>query len=162
LPGDFVPIHFEARFLGSASLSVQMDGDRIKIHGVVDRVDRDPAGNIRVIDYKTAGPYRYSKQTLDRGEILQLPLYALAAQDALDLGQPVDGFYWHIRQAEPSSLQLADYGPEEAIGTALSFVWEAVRGARQGYFRPQPPANGCPNYCPAVAFCWRYKPGSFR
>ncbi len=162
LPGDFIPTHFEARFLGSASLSVPMEGDHIRLHGVVDRVDRNSDGNIRVIDYKTAGPYRYSARSLDRGEILQLPLYALAAQDALGLGQPIDGFYWHIRQAEPSSLQLADYGPKEAIGTALSFVFEAARGARQGTFTPQPPANGCPNYCPAVAFCWRYKPGSFR
>ena len=162
LPGEYIPLRFEARFFGSNSLKIVAGGDQFRLHGVIDRVDRDQDGRLRVIDYKLAGPYRYSKTTLERGEKLQLPLYALAAGDALGLGQPADGFYWHIIQAQPSGLQLADYGAEAAIGTAVSFAWEAVRGARQGDFRPRPPADGCPGYCPAAAFCWQYRPGSFR
>ena len=157
IAGRFVPLHFEARFFDDQSLEVRYGQDSFRLHGVVDRVDQDPAGRLRVIDYKTAGPYSYDKRALERGEKLQLPLYALAARDALGLGEPVDGFYWHIRQAEASGLKLADYGPEEAINVALDYAWSAVGGARQGQFSPTPPSGGCPAYCPAVEFCWRYR-----
>jgi hypothetical protein len=42
---------------------------------------------------------------------------------------------------------------------AVENAWEAVRGARDGFFAPQPPSDGCPSYCPATAFCWHYRPG---
>jgi hypothetical protein len=86
-----------------------------------------------------------------------LPLYALAARDALGLGDPVEGFYWHIRQAEASGLTLGDFGPEEAIGTAVEYAWKAIRGARQGDFIPEAPTGGCPQWCPAGSFCWQYR-----
>jgi RecB family exonuclease/superfamily I DNA/RNA helicase len=156
--GDgWLPIYFERRFFSERSLVVHDGEESFRLHGIIDRVDRDPAGRLRVIDYKTAGPYSYGKRALEQGEKIQLPLYALAARDALALGEPVDGFYWHIRQAEPSDLRLADYGPAEAIDMALSYAWEAVHGARQGRFGPTPPSGGCPAYCPAVDFCWQYR-----
>ncbi|HSG14929.1 MAG TPA: PD-(D/E)XK nuclease family protein, partial [Anaerolineae bacterium] len=113
--GRWIPRYFEKRFFGEHSLIVREGEDYFWLHGIVDRVDRDPDGRLRVIDYKTAGPYGYGKRALEEGEKLQLPLYALAAQDALGLGEPADGFYWHIRHAEASELRLADYGPQEAI-----------------------------------------------
>lgn len=158
LSGDFVPAAFEVRFFGEGCLVVHDGPDQFRLHGVVDRVDKDSQGRLRIIDYKTAGPSRYSKGSLEQGEKLQLPLYALAVREALEMGDPVDGFYWHIRQAKPSDLTLASFGPEEAIDLALSYAWESVHGARQGYFRPVPPSNGCPNYCPAADFCWQYRP----
>jgi hypothetical protein len=87
-----------------------------------------------------------------------LPLYALAAQEALGLGHVVDGFYWHVQHAQPSRFTLAKFGPGAAVATSLAHAWEAVRGARRGHFVPQPPDGGCPSYCPATAFCWRYDP----
>jgi len=166
LADGFTPTAFEKRFGGRSALVVadeaadgsRLSGDTFRLRGIIDRVDVNADGEIRVIDYKTAGPYGYTKKTLAEGERLQLPLYALAARDALALGEPVDGFYWHVQHAEASGLTLDDYGPEEAMETAVRYAWEAVRGARQGAFAPQPPAGGCPAYCPAVAFCWRYQP----
>ncbi|MDX1687833.1 MAG: PD-(D/E)XK nuclease family protein [Candidatus Promineifilaceae bacterium] len=166
LGGDFRPVAFEKRFGRGTALVVageKVDGfhsseDSFRLRGIIDRVDVNANGEIRVIDYKTAGPYGYTKKTLADGEKLQLPLYALAARDALELGEPVDGFYWHVQHAEASDLTLSDFGPEEAIETAVGYAWEAVHGARQGAFEPQPPAGGCPSYCPAVPFCWRYQP----
>ena len=87
---------------------------------------------------------------------------ALAARDALGLGQPVEGFYWHISQAEPSGFTLADFGPGEAIQTAVEFAWEAIRGARQGDFKPEAPAGGCSEWCPAATFCWQYRAKAWR
>ena len=157
LAGRFTPQHFEARFFGRQALNVSEGGESFRLVGVVDRVDQDPDGRVRVIDYKTAGASSYGKRALEQGERLQLPLYALAARDALGFGQPADGFYWHIWQAQASGLTLADFGPEEAIDVALEYAWRAVMGARQGHFVPETPRGGCPGYCPAAAYCWHYK-----
>jgi RecB family exonuclease len=129
------------------------------LRGLIDRIDRSLDGCLRVIDYKLGGPSTYTNRAVFEGSKLQLPLYALAAREALKLGEPVDGFYWHVRHAEPSRFTLArfDGGPEAAMRTVVDKAWEAVRGARAGHFEPQPPDNGCPTYCPAAAFCWHYR-----
>ncbi|MFW6162980.1 MAG: PD-(D/E)XK nuclease family protein [Planctomycetota bacterium] len=162
LCGDFVPLRYEAAFglWGEPPLVVRDPGedDRFVLRGLIDRVDRDAAGRLRVIDYKTAGPSSYRDSALRDGEKIQLPLYALAARDALGLGEPRSGFYWHVRHAEPSPLKLEDFGPREAIDTALAHAWEAIRGARAGRFVPQAARGGCPSYCPAAGFCWHYEP----
>ena len=163
LPGDFVPYQHEAAFglHGQPPLIVREGDDSFRLRGFIDRVDRAPDGRVRVIDYKTAGPWAYTKKAVAEGKKLQLPLYALAARDALGLGDPAEGFYWHVRHAEPSPFQMSkfDGGPEGAMEVAVEKAWEAVRGARDGHFVPQPPDAGCPSYCPAAGFCWRYRPG---
>lgn len=159
LPGDFVPEAFERRFFGKDALVVWDKEDMFMLRGYIDRLDGDGQGRLRLIDYKTGGPSGYTKYTLESGEKIQLPLYALAARDALELGDPVEGFYWHVQHARPSDLKLSDYGPSEAIEVAVGHAWESVRGAREGRFPALPPPNGCPSYCPAVSFCWNYRPG---
>ncbi len=137
-------------------------GDQLRLHGYIDRVDRADGGDraaVRVIDYKTAGPYGYTARALEEGKKLQLPLYAMAAERALRLGEVVEGFYWHVQHAQPSSFTLARSGPRAAMATAVEHAWAAARGARGGHFVPQAPEGGCPGYCPAAAFCWRYDPG---
>jgi hypothetical protein len=116
---------------------------------------------VRVIDYKTAGPYQFTNKAVHDGKKLQLPLYALAARDALGLGEPAEGFYWHVRQAERSKFSLGDYpgGAEKALQDAVGKGWEAIRNARAGWFMPHPPPTGCPSFCPATAFCWHFRPG---
>ena len=163
LPGGFVPYQHEAVFglRGRPTLVVRQGQDAFRLRGLIDRVDRSPDGRVRIIDYKTAGPWAYTKKAVAEGKLLQLPLYALAARDALKLGDPVEGFYWHVRQAQPSSFQMSkfDGGPDGAMEVAVDKAWEAVRGVRDGHFVPQPPDAGCPSYCPAAGFCWRYRPG---
>lgn len=159
--GDFVPIRNEAPFglWGRPTLAVGQGEERFRLRGLIDRIDRAPSGEIRVIDYKTAGPWSYNNRAVAEGKKLQLPLYALAARDALGLGEPVEGFYWHVRHAEPSAFTLEKFGPEEAMNVAVRHAREAIRGAQRGHFVPQPPDDGCPSYCPAAAFCWHYDPG---
>jgi ATP-dependent helicase/DNAse subunit B len=159
IQGDFVPVAFELNFSRSNNLEIWDGDDRIILGGIIDRVDQDHQGRTRIIDYKTAGPSNYTKQTLENGDKIQIALYSLAARDALDQGEPVDGFYWHVRHATASDLTLGSYGPSEAIDVAIEHAWNSVRGARQGYFVAHPPAGGCPSYCPAAGFCWNYRPG---
>jgi len=131
----------------------------IQIRGYIDRVDRAPDGSLRVIDYK-AGSSRISARELEEGTRLQLPLYALAAQDALRMGTVIDGFYWHVGSASPSYLRLEKYegGVAGAAETAARFVRAYVSSVREGRFPPTPPTGGCPNHCPAIGFCWQYAP----
>lgn len=163
LAEDFISVQHEAPFglRGRPPLRVEdSSGDTFLLRGLIDRVERASGDRVRIIDYKTAGKSGFNNRAIAEGKKLQLPLYALAAQEALGLGTVVDGFYWHIQQAEHSDFTLAGFngGPASAIETAVHFAWEAVQGARAGAFAPEAPAGGCPAYCPAASCCWRYVP----
>jgi len=159
LPGDFVPSGQELRFAGHSALLLERQGDQLRLHGVIDRADVNTRGEIRIIDYKTSGPTGYDNSALAEGKRLQVALYALAARDALHLGNPVDGFYLHVQNAKCSTLSLATYpgGVTAALQAAVEHAWSAVRGIRTGAFDPHPPSGGCPSYCPAT-FCWQFRP----
>ncbi len=175
-----------------APLELVVDGKAVRVRGMIDRLDKREDGALRVIDYKT-GSGRLSVRELDEGRRIQLPLYALAAQDALELGAVVEGFYWAILAGKRSSLRLSNYrspedeggvgpgaaegagrvgrgvsqgaggvGPDAAYDTARRHVSRIVDGVSSGHFEPVPPPGGCPSYCPAAAWCWRYQPQAGR
>lgn len=158
------PRFFEQEFgMGNPSLIVRSDdGDEIRLHGYIDRLDVDQHDRLRVIDYKASGS-PISAKDLEKGKRLQLPLYALAAQEALHLGEVTSGFYWHILKSEASSFKLEKYegGSDAAFEQVRQHVVDHVRHIRAGDFQPAPPEGGCPSYCPATAFCWRYTPKAF-
>jgi len=156
LSDGFQPIAFEAQFAGDTPLPIG-EGE-LRLHGVIDRVDRGPDG-VRIIDYKTSGPWAFKQKALEEGKKLQIALYALAARDVLGLGEPVEGFYWHVRHAEASKLKLSQHegGIETALRCAGAWAWLAVCDAREGRFGPHPPDDGCPAYCPVAAFCWHFR-----
>jgi ATP-dependent helicase/nuclease subunit B len=164
----WTPIRFEAKFgiHNTPTLVLDVDGEAVRLHGVIDRVDQRYDGLIRVIDYKTGGSY-LSKNDLISGRRLQLPIYALAAQEALGLGTVAEGFYWQIRDAKASSLKLSKFitdalkGPGGAYMIALDHIHNNLKGIRAGQFPPIPPKGGCPSYCPAVQWCWRYQAGNY-
>jgi ATP-dependent helicase/nuclease subunit B len=185
---DWIPIGLELAFGigGKPALELRLAGRVARVRGIIDRLDQRPDGGLRVIDYKT-GRSRLNVGELHEGRRIQLPLYALAAQEALGLGQVVDGFYWAILAAERGSLRLSSYqppedsggsapengggptpevgvaapevGPAAAYATARGHVGRIVNGVSAGVFPPMPPPGGCPEYCPAAAWCWRYQPG---
>ncbi|NJN97005.1 MAG: hypothetical protein HC875_24375 [Anaerolineales bacterium] len=144
-------------------LVVQRNGDEFRLRGFIDRVDQDAAGRLCLIDYKS-GSTPITVRDLVEGRRLQIALYALAARDALALGEVADGFYWHIGStrvgsAKTSSLKLADFegGVEGALATALTHTFNHIAGVRAGHFPPIPPPAGCPGHCPGASFCWRYE-----
>jgi ATP-dependent helicase/DNAse subunit B len=143
---------------GQPPLMVRSDGDEFRVRGFIDRVDRDADGRLRIIDYKS-GSTPISGRDLAEGRRVQIALYALAARDALALGDIGDGFYWHINSAKPSSLKLKKFegGVEGALNAAITHALEYVTSVRAGLFSPSPPVGGCPGHCPGASFCWRYK-----
>ncbi len=162
---QFIPVEREVRVGSNPPFAIQVDNDVFYFRGIIDRVDQNAAGQFRIIDYKTGGPSGFPKTALQRDDKLQLPLYGLAAREALGLGELADGFYWHVQHARASDFTLSDFqdddfghGPQAAIELAVAKAWSAVRGARAGEFTPHSPPGGCPAWCPAAVFCWHYHP----
>jgi len=159
ISAGFTPHTMEARFgMGNPSLVLKTSAGDVRLHGYIDRLDSAPDGSLRVIDYK-AGSTPISASHLKEGRRLQLPIYAMAARDALGLGEISGGFYWHIQKAEASSLKLEKFegGVEAAFAIAVAHIGRHVTGIHSGHFEPKAPSDGCPSYCPAVNFCWRKK-----
>ncbi len=154
---DYVPLEFEVRF---ANAPIRDGSETVRLRGAIDRVDRARDGKIRILDYKTGGPSSFTAADIVSGKKLQIPLYALAARDALNLGRIADGFYWHVEHAEPSKFSLQGFkgGADVALRIVIEKTLDAVHGARAAQFVPAPPDGGCPAYCPAAAFCWHYTP----
>jgi ATP-dependent helicase/DNAse subunit B len=160
----WMPMAYEQTFgiQDTPPLEIAMEDGNALLRGVIDRIDRDVDGNLRVVDYKT-GSSHLSKEDLIHGRRLQLPLYALAAKEALQLGEPVEGLYWKILAADSGSLNLSTFksdtgeGIEAAIQTAKDHLIRIIKGIRMGDFSPLPPKGGCPEYCPAAQWCWRYQ-----
>ena len=159
------PVYFEQFFSpkNDSGLVIKgKNGEEIRLRGVIDRVDRDALGNLRVLDYKT-GSSHLSLDDLLQKRRLQLPLYALAARDALKLGEVSEGIYWGVLSGRAGSLRLSKFeqaglrGVEGAAAWAADAVAEIVLGIRGAEFPPLPPQGGCPAYCAAAAWCWRYK-----
>lgn len=101
--GDIDPIAAELSFGGGVDddgppVSVVLDhGRSVAFQGSVDRVDRTAAGQLMVSDYKT-GRQRHLgdliRDPVAGGQLLQLPLYAMAALDRFGGPRPVHARYW--------------------------------------------------------------------
>lgn len=77
-------------------LEIESDPHDILVHGVIDRIDRDQSGNLRVIDYKSGGTKIYKSDIL-KGTALQTALYALAAESLAGEAERVaDSIYLHL------------------------------------------------------------------
>lgn len=162
------PAKLEAAFRGERALTLKLHEETYTISGVVDRIDRMPDGALRIIDYKLGLRDYDSVQALVTGKRLQLAIYALAVEAALELGEVRDGVYWFVTKARPSRWSLATFvdattgatGATAAVELAVTYAQAAVQGAREGRFAPSPPPQGCPTYCPAAGHCWRHRPAN--
>jgi putative RecB family exonuclease len=108
--------------------------DHLLIRGYIDRLDVSPAGDLRVVDYKTGGAPR---EAFEARALFQLKFYALVL--------------WRTRGVVPRSLRLlylkdaeaCDYSPDAQELTRfernLVALWRAIeRATEQRDFRPQP------------------------
>jgi len=81
------------------------DGREVRFHGVVDRVDQAPDGSLIVVfDYKTGWRTDDPEAGLERGNKLQLPVYALA-MGRLEPSADVRAYYWYVRPSGDSTLK---------------------------------------------------------
>ena len=131
--------------------------DGLRLRGYVDRLDISPAGDLRVVDYKTGASPR---EAFEGKALFQMKFYALVL--------------WRTRGVVPRALRLmylADsdtltYAPdaEELLRfeRTLKAIWAAIRRAMQtGDFRPSP-SRLC-DWCDHKARCpaWGGTPPPF-
>jgi hypothetical protein len=141
------------------------DGTGIAFRGYIDRVDRGPAGELMVTDYKTGGSKKFMVVgkpdplvRLDGGKRLQLPVYALALHhEAGD--KPITARYWFITERENFSQAVLPLdGPtREKFGEVVQVLADTMR---EGYFPAVPgDEDGRTNsymncqYCPYDTIC---------
>ncbi|MGH3280409.1 MAG: RecB family exonuclease [Trebonia sp.] len=120
----------------------------LKLRGYVDRLDVSPAGDIRVVDYKTG---KVPLAAYEASALFQMKFYALVI--------------WRLRGVIPRMLQLMylsgdgevlRYSPDEADLRAterkLDALWAAISRAREtGDWRPRP-SRLC-DWCRHKALC---------
>jgi putative RecB family exonuclease len=136
-------------------IEVVIDG--LRLRGYVDRLDVSPAGDIRVVDYKTGSTPR---EAFEAKALFQMKFYALVL--------------WRTRGVVPRQLRLmylADtdtlsYAPDgeelERFERTLVAIWAAIERAMQtGDFRPSP-GRLC-EWCDHQALCpaWGGTPPPF-
>jgi putative RecB family exonuclease len=121
--------------------------DALLIRGYIDRLDISPAGDLRVVDYKTGGAPR---EAFEGRALFQLKFYALVL--------------WRTRGVVPRVLRLlylkdaeiCDYSPDaeelERFERTLIALSQAIeRAKRDRDFRPKP-SRLC-GWCSHQAFC---------
>jgi putative RecB family exonuclease len=114
-------------------LYVETDLDGLTLRGYVDRLDLTPAGEMRVVDYKTG---RSPSELFEAKALFQMKFYALVL--------------WRLRGQVPRMLQLVylgnseivRYSPDEAdllaVERKLKALWRAIEtAARTGDWRPR-------------------------
>ncbi|MGX6603769.1 RecB family exonuclease [Micromonosporaceae bacterium Da 78-11] len=129
------------------SLVSTLVDDELLIRGYIDRLDVSPAGDLRVVDYKTGGAPR---EAFEGRALFQLKFYALVL--------------WRTRGVVPKVLRLLylkdaevlDYSPDaeelERFERTLVALSQAVeRAKRDQDFRPKP-SRLC-GWCSHQRFC---------
>lgn len=145
----YLPLRQEVRFgLGDGLPHLRLhcdDGACLEVHGVIDRIDADGSGRLRVVDYKS-GATTYGATAVAEGLALQTAFYALAAEQLLpDAGSVAESYYLHIPSRKTSGhLRLAGSVAEDAIvRQAVARAAQAAAQARGGHFPCLPQGSAC-------------------
>jgi putative RecB family exonuclease len=119
----------------------------LRLRGYIDRLDMTPAGDMRIVDYKTG---RVPREAFEASALFQMKFYALVI--------------WRLQGVIPRLLQLMylsdgevlRYSPDEsdlrATQRKVEALWQAIERARQsGDWRPRP-SRLC-DWCRHKALC---------
>lgn len=153
------PYEFELKFgerdAGHPVLELGHGSRKLRLRGRIDRVDlvRTAAGSrFRVIDYKSGtAPTSSSVKT---GEMLQLPLYAMAVQRLVfaegeaslhDIG------YWGLRDEGFKPIAFESW--EQDQERLLDHVMATIDRIRRGVFVVSSRKPGCEQYCEFRNMC---------
>ena len=136
---------------GRPGVAVDLPDQRsVTFRGRIDRVDRSPDGRrVVVYDYKTGRPNRYDTlddDPVDAGQLLQLPVYALAATERTGAAE-AEAYYWFTRALTVDDA-LTGFPLDESLrarfGAAVTAI---VDGIGRGCF---PAVPGIRDYNPLV------------
>ena len=123
-------------------------GNKLALHGRLDRVDEGPDG-AAVIDYKTRDPAKLKKSLEPPGEDVQLPVYALL------WGVPVaEALFLSMEREEVKAVSLGRgvQALADAVRARLCEVFDALAA---GAPLPAQGVEGACEYCEARGLCRR-------
>jgi len=143
VPAD-VELSFGLAGAKEPAILVPLDGGAVAFRGRIDRVDRAPDGSrLLVLDYKSGRlGEMYKKLDIDpvqRGRLLQLPVYGLAAQQRHGSDR-VEAHYWFVTEQDGYELKGFPLGAE-AMGRFRDVLGTIVRGIGDGLFPARPGAS---------------------
>jgi RecB family exonuclease len=151
-PAPVVERWLEHRFEGEFALG-SADGRRARLKGVADRIDLLEGRRLRVFDYK-------SGSAPDRRRALQVPIYALSAQEQLATH---DGHPWSIDEAaylaftgKKSYVPIVSPGGsarDNPLEAARDRVFEITDGVAAGAFPPRPHEPIICTWCAYASVC---------
>lgn len=177
----FLPLALEWQFpqgQTDSPLALQVAGRPVYLQGKIDRIDLDPAGNARLVDYKS-GDQILDQEALLCGQQIQLPLYARAWETS-QTQHPVTELALErllmekrdvVREAPTGPAQRSDrvssLGQQAGVSLglvsdyAMAYSQALLDQMSQGQVSPQPLALGrkqaaCQTFCPYRAIC-RYE-----
>ncbi len=156
----------------STPLAFELDlgEEKIRITGQIDRIDVGRVGGVtvlNVIDYKSGKQVQLKEEQMHAGRQLQLPLYALAAEELLLADQGARALaagYWSIqgqgfekgalelRRVEGHSLCDSDDW-QRLRPQILITVRQLVTGIRAGQFPVFNEDQLCTRWCPHSTVC---------
>ncbi len=131
----------------------------LRFRGFIDRIDLSPSGDTAlVLDYKTGGTSSYAnmnKDPVQRGKLLQLPVYGLAARQLLGDEVNIKVAYWFV--TEKGNFKTRPPTPktlEEMLDAFSDVVGTITHGIGAGLF-PANPGKGGGNcrYCEFKNLC---------
>jgi ATP-dependent helicase/nuclease subunit B len=130
------------------SLRVTLDGVRFK--GFVDRIDRDAAGRLLVIDYKRGTTP--SLKDVEKGKDYQMWLYLHLVQANVG-GESVQGSFYSLKKQE-----LGEKNPltPDAVVAAEAHARDYIARALSAQFLPQalePKGGKCSEHCAFYQLC---------
>jgi len=115
-------------------------GGRIVVRGAIDRVDRLPAGGLKVVDYKTGFAGRYQSGGIyNGGRRLQAVLYSVVAERLLDARVDRMEYHFPTRRGENQKRHFL----RSQLARGLDLVDRLLDVAAAGRFLPTDEQNDC-------------------
>ncbi|MCU0647883.1 MAG: PD-(D/E)XK nuclease family protein [Gemmatimonadaceae bacterium] len=126
------------------------DGSALALRGSIDRVDRLADASWRIIDYKSGRAHGSAPDdiALDGGRRLQLPLYAVAAEQILG-GTVSVAEYRYATARGGGEREAATAADRDALPAVVASLLDAMR---DGEFFPTNSAADCA-YCDYATIC---------
>lgn len=152
-------------------LEISAGSEMVRIGGRIDRIDvgrRDGQLVFSIVDYKSGSPRRYNKKSIDDGTALQLPLYAMAAEELFfrhEGGLPHSAGYWFLKEKgfsikaaremfqSPSEQRTGPGDWETTRKAAIETVRSLVRSVQGGEFPVFSRDDNCTSTCELKTIC---------
>jgi RecB family exonuclease len=142
---DLIPREFEKNFG-----PVRLPGS-LMLRGRIDRIDVG-GGAARILDYKTGKAWHKKDDSLDGGEALQLPLYAMAAKQALGLPVVSSEYAYLTSRGGYRYVRFTREGLEQRAGDLAQVLETLAAMLRAGEF-PQYAEHGVCAWCDYRLIC---------